>query len=134
MEAAGRKTLYSIIVAIVVTPLAYLPASIAVFLYSWYITPYFEDSLIPFLSDVGAVIMPEVFRGAVTGFSGIYAASKLFKLPELMPVRIATSAFWSAILMFVLLIAVAGRGVGLQEVAAFGFLVGLNAGIWLAET
>lgn len=128
---APDRTVFAIILTVVMVLVASIPAALVVIIYGYFARFFFlgEGSLIPYLNDVALIWFPEVMRGLVSGTLAIVTTQYFFKRYNEQAVKLATTFFWAAIVILLSLISVSVRGLSLDLVGSAALIVGLAVGL-----
>ncbi|MBA8910691.1 hypothetical protein [Aminobacter ciceronei] len=130
-KTTPENTAAAVLVAIVTVLPAAIPAAVAVLLYTFVFNLFTGgSSWIPYLHEIGLMWFPEILRGIVIGSIAMWTSRYFFPRSSVEAVRLATLAFWGALLIALLLFSVTFRGLTLDIVGVLALLVGLAVGLW----
>jgi hypothetical protein len=132
-SAARDKTGLAAICSIFLVVPAFIPAAIAVFIYKYFLQFYVQGSWIPYLEEISMLWFPELMRGLIVGAITMYAAKYLFKTFNERVVRYAVLAFWGGIVLLLVTISTAMRGLSMDIIGVIALMVGIGAGLWIDE-
>lgn len=85
------------------------------------------------MDQIGALWFPELLRGMVLGAIAIWTNRYFFPRSNVEAVRLATIAFWGAIVLLLLILSVSLRGMTLDIIGVMALIAGLGAGLWIVD-
>ena len=134
-ESGNEKTALAAIVAIVMVIPAIIPAAVIAVVYNFFFHIFTGGaSWIPYVDEIGKLWFPEMLRGMVVGAIAIWVSRHFFPRSNLEAVRLATFAFWAAILLLMLGFSFSLRGLSLDMIGVVALLTGFGVGLWMTPS
>ncbi|WP_374828960.1 hypothetical protein [Paenochrobactrum pullorum] len=132
--AETRKTAFAVLLAIFIVIPALLPAAAITIVYAFFLKFFISGgSWLPYTDVLALTIIPELLRGAVVGGIAIWVSRYFFPQSNLEAIRLATMAFWGAILLLLLIFSLSAVGFTLDTIGGIACAVGLGIGLWSIE-
>ena len=130
VTAKDRTILAAISGILLAIPLFFI-AGIIVLIYKHILGYYVHDHWIPYLEEISLIWFPEFLRGIIIGGAALYVTKRLFKSFNVNVVRYSVAAFWSGILLLLVVISVALQGLSLDALSVIALIIGLIMGLWI---
>jgi hypothetical protein len=128
------RTILASIVATFMVVIGLIPAAIAVFVYSAFFIPFVgSSSWLPYVDEIAKNWFPELLRGIIAGFVAISATGYLFSHFNEQAVRLSAMMFWTAVIIVILVLSLAIRGITPDIVGPVALIIGLGVGLWANE-
>lgn len=129
--ARTDRTVWAVIVGIVVVVPALLPAALFVLIYNFFFSFYTGGgSWIPYLHEIGSVWFPELVRGMIVGVIALATVEKIFTNFNKAAVRYGVICFWGAVLFLLIGMSAYVGGLTLEMTGGVALFIGLCCGAW----
>jgi hypothetical protein len=127
------KTALATIAAIILVLPSFIPAALAVFIYTYFLKVYVSGHWIPYLEEISLLWFPELMRGLIVGAVTMGITKWLFKKFNTRVIRYAVIAFWGAIILSLIAFNISMYGLNLDLIGALALLFGLGLGLFIDE-